>query len=217
MKKTIIAIVVFCAFIILRYYYNESQKKEEFKLALIQELQSGISSMDYVLEDPLKNAIKKLEKLTNETRTVSEINEKMLSNIEIDLNVNYFSIDNFVKDDVWKSIQQSGLLKVYNIDELTSINSAYNNREKLSEAKKNITEFKNLIPLYLNDILYEELKDKNFKLSTICSSYRSKLRKTEYQCIQTIEAYQIAIKILDPENKFIKKRDSLQSIKNKQL
>ena len=220
MKKIIIAILIIGIGLVGRYFYKNHQKQHIFKIALLRELQSGISSLDFELENVIIEAIEALENLKEESRDSLEINERFFSSLEIQLDVtyrNYVPVRKGLKDNSWKSLQQSGFLTRFSSYELEKINNAYSQRKTTLDLEKGINDFVDFIPLYLSDIASEDTKEKHLKLYGFYTNYWLKLIQYRAQIYQTIWAYEEAIKILDSENQFIKSRKEQNEIKLKKI
>jgi len=214
MKKTITILVIIGLIVTGRFFYQSYKQQLYFKRALLYELKNGISILDHKLVSIDKN-INEVDLLKEKSQNSIEINEWSLSSIQTDLNWLHTNLTtvSHPEDCTWKSLQQKDALTHYTLYELENLNQAYNHRKILLETQKDIKSFTNFIPLYLQNIHSKSTKEKHLELYRFYTDYTMKLTTYRSQIDRTIWYYSIAIEKIDPENAFLKTRDSIHKIK----
>ncbi|WP_438711175.1 hypothetical protein ACSTS3_21770 [Aquimarina muelleri] len=199
-------------------YYSDYKKKERYKWEIVSELKSGLWFIEEVFNKDIDVLEKEIDSLFP-SFSVENLNEQPLFSeqqlwrLRTNITSGFMSLQSpseYLRNNYWNSSKQSGVLSQFSIYELQQLNSAHSSREKLIATEKIAKKFGFKTPSFNTTFTREmsttELNIIHRKYKTILLYYSSEARMTSFE-------YYNAIRILDPENKYLKYLDSLRQIK----
>ncbi len=183
-------------------YYKNHKEKETYKTAFVKDLEQAYRRISLEELDRAKKMRKNIQQYFDTVR--QETNEKKNSyenarNFIVAERHHNINLDLETLDDTnWKVAQQSGVLSIFDKNQLVVLNKVYSKNNKLRNAKKTVKEL-TLEPFPFSTKL---------EMNTISNKYLTVLLKLETSLYDLENATRNAIKELDSDNKFIRELNS---------
>ncbi|AUP77894.1 hypothetical protein [Flavivirga eckloniae] len=211
-------ILIFVAICYIGFqHYSNYKKKESYKRAIVSELRKGLWYIEEVFYDNINLEKKETDQLFNSfLEGNTSLNEVKLLDLRMRLS-NMSSIiqlhSDYFRNKNWKAAQQSGVLSQFSLYELKQLNLAYNKSEELIEIGKQIQEFGFRSPSF--DAIFDKKISSKLELEFIYKAYQRLFFDHSRIVKRTRFEYHDAIKMLDPENEYLKQLISLKNQKKK--